>query len=251
MTWPPILPSAMSAVVTPSPRRSIQQESPDHAKTPNFNKSGAEITPTATPIRSRKIVPANPNTCPKAWEQDCNDSKIDKNICNSISHRKRSSLDDEKSVLITSLSGSSEEGSQTFTRDLPEDSNRTPCKYIIVPADIGDERKKFSQYDQLLSPVSTACQSLDDDSISIDIIRNIRRREKEKRPYIKFLCPPYFILAASLLEVSWSSKIISIVEHLSRYTVSLQECELCIFFIFFIKYFEIWNHNFHNKWSHV
>lgn len=202
----------MSAVVTPSPRRSIQQESPDHSNTNNFNRSDAEITPNLTPKRSRKIVPANPITCPKAWNQDRNDSKIDKNISNAITHRKYSSLDDETSVLITSLSASSEEGSQTFPRDLPEDKNRTSCKYIIVPENIGDEKKKCSQYDHLLSPVSTACQSLDDDSISIDIIRNIMRREKEKRPYIKFLCPPYFILAASLLEVSWTLKIISIVD---------------------------------------
>lgn len=96
--------------------------------------------------------------------------------------------------------------------NLPEDNN-------------GDERKKCSQHDTL---VSTACK------LSDDKIKNIQWRGKE-RLYNMLLGLPYFILAASLLEVSWFTKIISIVEHLSRNTAPLQECERCIFVVFFIK----------------
>lgn len=89
-------------------------------------------------------------------------------------------------------------------------------KYANVAENgVGNGHIKYNgHYENLLKhPPMKSALLHDDDSISLDIIRNIESKRNAKKHYLKYFCPPYFILLASILEVSFTFPIFAIYIH--------------------------------------
>lgn len=149
------------------------------------------------PVSNRKIVPKSLESIPNtAW-----DSK--NSSCALISKEQRSENDISQNPK-TALHKSPSE--LNLLKSLDESlsycslNRKASCKFIELPKEESkDEREQlFPGYEHLISPISTTPSI--EDSESNRIIAKVLK--KNKRPKLKFFCPPYFVLFASIIEVT-------------------------------------------------